>query len=137
MHVVMLGPAEISNAALERFDIKIRQGISGLPLSEGERIQAEIGHSPIAYIAGTDDEMRRLPPKNATRGFRADFPDYCDLISGKTRGRQSDEDITFYHNIGYQGLQFSAVGGAVYRKAKQLGMGREIPTEWFLQDIRD
>jgi len=25
----------------------------------------------------------------------------------------------------------------VYRKAKQAGLGRELPTEWFLQDVRD
>jgi len=38
---------------------------------------------------------------------------------------------------GNQGLQFSSVGGLVYRKAVEARMGREIPTEWFLQDIRD
>jgi len=32
---------------------------------------------------------------------------------------------------------FAAVGGAVYRKAREQGLGRELPTEWFLQDIRD
>jgi hypothetical protein len=25
----------------------------------------------------------------------------------------------------------------VYNKARQQGLGTEIPTEWFLQDIRD
>ena len=39
--------------------------------------------------------------------------------------------------MGNQGLQFAAVAGLVYRKAKAAGLGREIPTEWFLQDIRD
>ena len=33
--------------------------------------------------------------------------------------------------------QFHAVAGKVYELAKQAGLGREIPTEWFLQDIRD
>jgi len=27
--------------------------------------------------------------------------------------------------------------GLVYQKAKAAGVGREIPTEWFLQEIRD
>jgi alanine dehydrogenase len=39
--------------------------------------------------------------------------------------------------MGNQGLQFSSVGALVYMKAKQAGLGREIPTEWLLQDIRD
>jgi hypothetical protein len=25
----------------------------------------------------------------------------------------------------------------VYRKVKEQGLGQEIPTDWFLQDIRD
>ena len=45
--------------------------------------------------------------------------------------------FTFYRNVGNQGLQFSSVGGWVYEQAKKNKMGREIPTEWFLQDIRD
>jgi alanine dehydrogenase len=29
------------------------------------------------------------------------------------------------------------VGALVYAKAKEQGLGRELPTEWFLQDIRN
>jgi hypothetical protein len=29
------------------------------------------------------------------------------------------------------------VAGKVYELAKARGLGREMPTEWFLQDIRD
>ena len=50
---------------------------------------------------------------------------------------EDDEQITFYHNIGNQGLQFSSVGGLVYEKALKGKVGRQFPTEWFLQDIRD
>jgi alanine dehydrogenase len=91
----------------------------------------------MAYVAGTAEEMKRLPPKTAEGGFGGDYPDYCDLITGKVPGRTRDDQITFYHNMGNQGLQFSSVGGLVYRKAKAAGLGREIPTEWLLQDIRD
>jgi alanine dehydrogenase len=137
MHVTMLGPREISPAVVDRCDVKIRQGAGGLRLPETDRVKGEIGHSPMAYIAGTAEEMERLPPKNTGAGFGGDYPDYCDLITGTVPGRESDEQITFYHNMGNQGLQFSSVGGLVYRKAKAAGRGREIPTEWFLQDIRD
>ena len=51
--------------------------------------------------------------------------------------RTSRDQITLYLNSGNQGLQFAAVGEVVYRKAKEQGLGRELPTEWFLQDIRD
>jgi alanine dehydrogenase len=106
-------------------------------MPESDRVKAEIGHSPIAYIAGTAEEMRRLPPKTRDGGFGGDYPDYCDVVTGKAPGRSRDDQITFYHNMGNQGLQFSAVGGLVYRRAREAGLGREFPTEWLLQDIRD
>jgi alanine dehydrogenase len=53
------------------------------------------------------------------------------------QGRTSGDQVTFYRNVGNQGLQFSAVAQVVYRKVIEQGLGREIPTEWFLQDIRD
>jgi alanine dehydrogenase len=137
MHVTMLGPRELSEAALTRFDVKIRQGIGGLTMPETARIRAEIGHSPLAYIAGTENEMRRLPPKTLHGGFGGDYPDYCDLVFGRVTGRERDDQITFYHNMGNQGLQFAAVGGLVYRKAKEASLGHEIPTAWLLQNIRD
>ena len=59
------------------------------------------------------------------------------MISGKAEGRTSPEQVTFYRNVGNQGLQFSAVGGLVYTIAKERGLGYEIPTDLFLQDIRD
>jgi hypothetical protein len=33
------------------------------------------------------------------------------------------------------GLQFAAVGAAVYQEAKAKGVGREIPTDWFLESV--
>jgi len=137
MHVSMLGPREISEQAFARFDVKFRQGVGGIRMPEDDRVQSEIGMSPMAYIAGTAEERKRLPAKVSVGGFGGDFPDYCDLVSGAAPGRTSDDQITFYHNMGNQGLQFSAVGGPLYHKVKRSGLAREIPTEWFLQDIRD
>lgn len=34
------------------------------------------------------------------------------------------------------GPQFSAITAAVYERARAAGVGRELPTEWFLEDIR-
>jgi alanine dehydrogenase len=64
-------------------------------------------------------------------------PEFADLVNGKCKGRTSCDQITFYRNVGNQGLQFSSVGGGVYSQAVKLKKGREIPTDWFLQNIRD
>jgi len=149
MHVTNLGRREIPDGSVNKFDLVVRQGTAGLQMRESERFQVERGLSPAAFIGGTAEEMQRLPPKNPNlafggdspeltdRGRGGDKPDFTDLVSGKCKGRVSRDQVTFYRNVGNQGLQFSSVGGFVYQQAVKQKKGREIPTDWFLQDIRD
>ena len=58
-------------------------------------------------------------------------------MTGKKKGRISDRQITYSERGNIQGAQFFAVAGKVYELAKAKSLGREIPTEWLLQDIRD
>jgi alanine dehydrogenase len=60
-----------------------------------------------------------------------------ELLTGKKEGRTSDKQITYSERGNIQGAQFFAVAGKVYELCKEKRLGREIPTEWFLQDIRD
>ena len=58
-----------------------------------------------------------------------------DLIAGKVKGRSSDTEITcFLNNLGL-GYQFAAAGSVVYRKAKEAGIGHDLPTDWFTQTV--
>jgi alanine dehydrogenase len=149
MHVTNLGRREMPDAAAAKFDVVVRQGVAGLQMRQTERFQAERGLSPAAYIGGSEEEMKRIPAKNQQPGFGGDSPEFndrgrggdkpefADLVTGKCKGRTSPDQVTFYRNVGNQGLQFSCVGGRVYDLARKRGLGRQIPTEWFLQDIRD
>jgi ornithine cyclodeaminase/alanine dehydrogenase-like protein (mu-crystallin family) len=137
MHVAVLGPFELSGAAENRCDVKVRQGTGGSRIVETERVQAGVGMSPIAWIAGTEDEVKRLPGKTPGGGFGDSYPNFCDLALGRTPGRTSDSQITLYYNMGNQGLQFAAVGGLVWRKACAIGLGRPLPTDWFIQAVRN
>ncbi|MBV8846240.1 MAG: ornithine cyclodeaminase family protein [Bryobacterales bacterium] len=58
-----------------------------------------------------------------------------DLVAGKVEGRTSPEQITVFNNNTGAGTQFASVGAAVLNRAKALGLGKEIPTEWFLEDV--
>lgn len=58
-----------------------------------------------------------------------------DLLAGRVRGRSNREQITLFNNNTGAGTQFAALGAAVLRKAREMGLGREIPTEWFLEDV--
>ncbi len=59
-----------------------------------------------------------------------------DILAGK-KGRLSGGDITYSERGNLQGAPFHAVAGRVYELARERGIGRDLPTEWFLQDIRD
>ena len=81
---------------------------------------------------------------NAIREFEVEesvfeksrYPEISDFLIGRATGRTTDQQITFFLNNVGTGVQFASMGYCVYRRAKQAGMGREIPTEWFLQDIK-
>jgi ornithine cyclodeaminase/alanine dehydrogenase-like protein (mu-crystallin family) len=58
-----------------------------------------------------------------------------DLVAGKIQGRTSKDQITVFNNNTGAGTQFAAVGATVLKRARAMGLGRELPTEWFLEDV--
>jgi alanine dehydrogenase len=64
------------------------------------------------------------------------YPEICDLISGKAPSRTDDKQISFFFNNVGTGVQFAAMGYCAYKAAKENGLGRDIPSEWFMQDIK-
>ena len=63
------------------------------------------------------------------------LPTLADLIAGRTQGRERAEQISgFVNNIGL-GAQFAAVGAKVYEGARAKGLGREVPLDWFTQNV--
>lgn len=93
-----------------------------------EKIEA---HDPIEFLRG---ERRSLDASPAAP-FWVTSPELKEVIGGHVPGRVSPDDITcFINNIGL-GIQFAAVGGAVYKEAVSKGVGREIPTDWFLESV--
>jgi ornithine cyclodeaminase/alanine dehydrogenase-like protein (mu-crystallin family) len=93
-------------------------------------------HGVAALVAGQSEERARIPNPSENL-YKGRYENIVDLMAGRARGRQAPEDVTLFINSGTQGLQFAAVGGRVYQLARAHGLGREIPTDWFLQDIRD
>lgn len=71
-------------------------------------------------------------------------PEIADLVSGKVPGRKSDDQITIFANGGHgwgkdggpgYGIQFAAMAKLVYDRVRELELGREVPLDWFQQDI--
>jgi alanine dehydrogenase len=80
-----------------------------------------------------DDQVDILGPIKRGRITLDDIVSIGDLLAGKAAGRGSDSDITVFANNTGMGLQFAAVGGRVYELARERGLGREVPTDWFLE----
>lgn len=104
--------------------------------------------APENYIAGFGDEkIAAHDPIDFIRGEKKsaadvaaappwiESPELKDVIGGQVPGRKSPNEITcFINNIGL-GIQFAAVGGAMYSEARAKGVGKEIPTDWFLETV--
>lgn len=64
----------------------------------------------------------------------------CELgqvLTGGHPGRTSDRQIIFYKSNTGVGVQFAAAGALVYEACKKLGLGRELPSEWFGADLSE
>jgi alanine dehydrogenase len=74
------------------------------------------------WIPGIEDIMDKAP----TLG---------ELVAGMAKGRGAPEQTSCFLNLTGIGLQFAAAGAALYRKAREAGAGRELPGEWFTEDV--
>ncbi|MFI6343962.1 ornithine cyclodeaminase family protein [Streptomyces sp. NPDC050560] len=61
----------------------------------------------------------------------------ADVLSGTASARDDERQITFSERGNIQGAQFHAVAAVVYERARDRGLGHEIPRDLLLQDIRD
>ena len=60
------------------------------------------------------------------------LPTIGEVMLGQVPGRSSDQQVTSLLNIG-DGIQLAGVGYRIYELAKKNGLGKEIPTDYFLQ----
>jgi ornithine cyclodeaminase/alanine dehydrogenase-like protein (mu-crystallin family) len=138
-HIVNIGGSGLPDvASMKRVDRYLRfgdapapNGAPALPLDD-EKIVWEA--RPGARKNGDSRNAKKrkhgimLPGKRVT---------LADLVNGKAKGRTSADQITWSERGNLQGAQFYAVAGRVYEAAKRAGLGYEIPTSLFLQDIRN
>jgi ornithine cyclodeaminase/alanine dehydrogenase-like protein (mu-crystallin family) len=61
-----------------------------------------------------------------------DLHELGELLNGKCRGRESDQEITFFKNNTGMGIQFAATARKMYEKAKEKGIGTELPLDIFM-----
>lgn len=123
MHVGSIKLAEIEPAAVNRADLTFIHN------HEHKAKPLETSDLPdMKDISSMDGAISK------EIGF-AKLPTLLDLISGRLKGRTSDAQTTcFLNNMG-TGYQFAACGAVAYRRAKERGIGHELPTDWFTEDV--
>jgi len=66
-----------------------------------------------------------------------DLHELGDLVNGNCRGRESDKEITFFKNNTGMGIQFAVTARKMYDKAREKGIGTELPLELFMTQRGD
>jgi ornithine cyclodeaminase/alanine dehydrogenase-like protein (mu-crystallin family) len=96
-----------------------------------------------AAIHGTDpvDKLFGEPlSRTGVDDIVADLAETCpvlaDVLLDDSLGRRSPDDRIVFLNPMGTGLQFAAVGRALYLAAKETGRGHELPGDWFSEDIQ-
>lgn len=121
MYVASIGGSDASNKRREIDDETIRR--ADLYVVHSKEV-ARLDQSPDVW-------------EIAQRGIKSweSIGEVQDLVAGNIKGRTSADQITVFNNNTGAGTQFAAVGAAVLKRARSMGLGREIPTEWFLEDV--
>jgi ornithine cyclodeaminase/alanine dehydrogenase-like protein (mu-crystallin family) len=139
-HIVAPGAGDglKGKTILDRIDVYLRFGNATTPWGAAAGADDEY----FTYAARPDIETKLTRKTKGRRGHGAIFPPertitFADIVADNGKGRTSDDQISFSERGNLQGNQFWPLAGRVYELARAQGLGREIPTEWFLQDIRD
>ncbi|HXG51422.1 MAG TPA: ornithine cyclodeaminase family protein [candidate division Zixibacteria bacterium] len=137
MHINNVRNNEAGPDVLARADVIARLGTSTLFADRSVREVTTGSDGMFGYIAGSEDEKRRIPAAPYHQIDNPNVGTVPDIMAGRWVGRADDRQITFLNNQGTQGLQFAAVGGTAYNLARSRGLGHPLPLEWFTQNIRD
>ena len=107
-------------------------------VKRADRLALHVHEQKPIHVSARDLPLAKEANEHGWSGRGIEFdklPTIPDLITGRAEGRQSDREVTcFLNNIGL-GYQFAAAGAVVYRKAKDSGLGHELPTDWFTEDV--
>lgn len=126
MHISCVKPCELDARTYQRADPLI------IHWREAKPFQIAIG---VERQKIPDIAEGWLHPLTREDAAIWDLPTIAQLVNGQHPGRTRDAAITcFCNNVGL-GLQFAAVGSEVLARAREARVGREIPTEWFLEDV--
>ena len=138
-HIINIGGSGVPDKkTMDRVDVYLRFGDAPSPVGMGDLV---LDDEFIGWEARPGSPKYGDGRAGDKRAYRVSLPEkrvtLAQLLNGTAKGRTSADQITWSERGNLQGAQIYSVGGKVYELAKQAGLGHEIPTDLFLQDIRD
>jgi alanine dehydrogenase len=104
-------------------------------LAKGDVIVAVSANEYLTYFAGEGQYGRQIPASESNFTINREVPLLEDISAGKAEGRTRSDQITMLRNGSGIGIQFASVAAKAYEHARKLGLGREVPTDWFTQSV--
>ena len=131
-HVTCVKELELDDRILERSAQVIVHTRLGRPANYimGKGDEPIYDHDPKEGLA---EDLQKIRGARKSRLDLADRPDLGELVSGHLQPPPHG-GITCFVNVIGLGLQFAALGALAHQKAKTSGIGREIPTDWLLEN---
>lgn len=80
-------------------------------------------------------DMDKQAAASSELDFLATVPTAFDFAAGKAIGRETPDETTCFLNLRGLAVQFTAVGSVLYHAARAAGAGRDLPTDWFTEDV--
>lgn len=65
---------------------------------------------------------------------REDVAELGEVVAGEAPGRTDPDEVTLFKNNCGMGLQFAVTAQLIYERAEARGVGRELPSEWFVTE---
>jgi len=146
--------------AIEGADIVVTATNSGDPVLDGDCLRpgmyvgfirefevddATLGRADVLVVHTQQGDIDHYTPRGREdlaqlqrgRGYPWHrHPELADLVAGRVLGRTDGAQLTMFMNNFGVGIQFAALGAHAWREARACGLGREIPTDWFLEDLQ-
>lgn len=125
MHLSCMQRDEATDEALRRADVVVvhtREMEQNHTSADFAEVEAQLGF-----------QVRDHPLQRGVRW--GDYPDLADLVSGRAPRRTDPGQITVFVNTIGVGAQFATIGRLVLQKAREQGLGKELPIDWFVESV--
>jgi alanine dehydrogenase len=111
----------------------LEPGVLMMSLAPGEFDEETVLRSRV-FLSSTDQVLGDNPPRKpfntlvASGRFTREnvVAEFCDVVSGKKKGREGKDEIILYESPG-MGILDAGIGRWVYDRARQRGLGTELP----------